>query len=85
MDRALQDISALEADPFVGHTLSGDLAGVRSLEFSLPGGAYRAVYVALTKDRICLVFMVGPHEGFYARAARRAKGLRRQGILPRRG
>jgi mRNA-degrading endonuclease RelE of RelBE toxin-antitoxin system len=75
----LDEILELEKDPEKGHTLSGCLKGVRSLVYSLPGGAYRAAYYVLTEDRICLVFMVGPHEGFYEKATRRAEALIRLG------
>ena len=53
------------------------MRGVRALEMSLGGVAYRAAYVVLLDKLVCLVFMVGPHEGFYARAERRAKNLRK--------
>ena len=36
--RVIQELLALEDDPVKGHVLRGSLAGVRSLEFSLPGG-----------------------------------------------
>ena len=75
--KALRALLALEQDPYKGHALTGSLRGVRSLEFSLPGGAYRAAYVVLEQERTCLVFLVGPHEGFYHKAERRAEALRR--------
>ena len=74
-EHALRDLISLEQDPFKGHPLSGSLRGVRALEMSLGGVAYRAAYVVLLDKHVCLVFMVGPHEGFYARAERRAKSL----------
>jgi mRNA interferase RelE/StbE len=77
--RATQALLVLEEDPYRGHTLTGTLSGVRSLEFSLPGGAYRAAYVVLEMEQTCLVFMVGPHENFYREAARRYAALRRAG------
>jgi len=46
---------------------------VRSLKFNINGVAYRAAYIVLEKERTCLIFMVGPHEGFYKEAERRAK------------
>jgi hypothetical protein len=52
------------------------------LEFSLRGGgAYRAVYVVLEEERLCLVFLVGPHENIYDRAERRVAALRRSGRI----
>lgn len=69
--RARAALERLTENPSAGHTLTGSLRGVRSLEFSGPGGAYRAAYVV--NDNRCIVFMVGPHKGFYAKAERRAK------------
>jgi mRNA-degrading endonuclease RelE of RelBE toxin-antitoxin system len=76
-DRAVEALLRLKAEPAAGHLLSGDLAGYRSLEFSMPGGAYRAVYYVDDEARSCVVFIVGPHEGIYQRAARRARSLGR--------
>ena len=81
VDRVLKTLNALKQEPLKGHVLRGSLAGVRSLEFSLPGGAHRAVYVVLEEQHVCLVFLVGPHEGIYEKAERRVEGLRRQGTL----
>ncbi|MCO5223394.1 MAG: type II toxin-antitoxin system RelE/ParE family toxin [Thermomicrobiales bacterium] len=65
----------LEKDPNLGHALTGDLAGYRSLDFNLKGsGAYRAIYRADEVDRVILVYMVGPHENIYVRAKRRLQG-----------
>lgn len=73
----LEALARLETEPYRGHALAGSLRGVRSLEFSLPGGAYRAAYVVDSEARACIVFIVGPHEGFYQRAERRAAALER--------
>lgn len=77
-ERATRAVLRLEVDPHLGHTLTGSLRGVRSLEFSMPGGAYRAAYVILLEARTCVVFLVGPHEDFYKRAERRYAALRVQ-------
>ena len=79
----------LKTDPRAGHTLTGALQGARALEFSMPGGQYRAAYVIQEDvpkqddpdetESICLVFMVGPHENFYREAERRLKALRGSG------
>ena len=45
--------------------------------FSLPGGAHRAVYTVLEEEHVCLVFLIGPHEGIYRKAERRFAALRR--------
>ena len=81
LPRVLKAVKALETDPLKGHALKGSLRGVRSLEFSLPGGAHRAAYFVVVDERTCLVFMVGAHEGFYAAAARRYEALVKSGAL----
>ncbi len=73
MTKALQALRQLSTDPHAGHTLAGSLRGVRSLEFSTPGGAYRAAYVISGEE--CIVFLVGSHEGFYKKAERRYEAL----------
>ncbi len=78
-ERATRELRVLQSDPNSGHPLKGSLRGARGLEFSLPGGEYRAVYVALEEEKVCLVFLIGPHEGVYEKAARRLDGLRRSG------
>lgn len=42
--RVIQEILQLEHNPLAGHVSRGKLKGLRSLEFSLPGGECRAVY-----------------------------------------
>lgn len=89
--RATNELMSLETDPYRGHTLTGSLQGARALEFSLPGGQYRAAYVIqenVPKEdnpnethSVCLVFMVGPHENFYREAERRLKALRKIGEI----
>jgi len=75
-DQAVREILKLEHDPHLGHALKGSLRGARALEFNLKGGgAYRAVYSILADDRICLIFLVGPHEGIYKKAERRFAAL----------
>ena len=73
---AVREILALKQNPYLGHQLKGSLLGVRSLEFSLKGVAYRAAYIVREDEKTCLVFIVAPHEGFYQKAARRAKTLK---------
>ena len=75
-EEAVKEILALKQSPYLGHQLKGSLLGVRSLELSLKGVAYRAAYIVREDEKVCLVFMVGPHEGFYQKAARRAKTLK---------
>ena len=79
-DEATRAVLRLADDPFLGHALSGNLKGLRSLEFTLKGsGAHRAVYVVFDVERVCLVFIVGPHENIYRKAERRLASLRHQG------
>lgn len=42
-------------------------------------GAYRAIYAVFDVERVCLVFIVGPHENIYRKAERRLASLRQQG------
>jgi hypothetical protein len=76
--RTSSRIAALQADPLLGHPLTGDLKGARALEFTIGGVAYRAVYVPIPEDRVCVVFLIGAHEGIYRIAQRRYVALRRQ-------
>jgi mRNA-degrading endonuclease RelE of RelBE toxin-antitoxin system len=70
--QAIRELLKLEGDPLLGHTLTGSLRGTRSLEFNLKGsGAFRAVYTVLDNERVCVVFLVGPHENIYKEAQRR--------------
>ncbi len=78
--RVMRVLAQLETEPRKGHTLTGSLKGVRSLDFSLPGGAHRAVYVVNDTERVCLVFLIGSHEGIYKLAERRYEALRRSGL-----
>jgi mRNA-degrading endonuclease RelE of RelBE toxin-antitoxin system len=79
LDKALDAINLLEADPFAGHRLEGTLRDCRSLEFNLKGsGAYRAVYFIREDKTICLVFLIHAHENVYVEAERRLKGARTQ-------
>ncbi len=63
----------------LGHVLQGSLRGVRALEFNRKGGgAYRALYTVVDRDRVCVVFLVGPHENIYKTAKRRWAALRKR-------
>lgn len=62
---AIQEILVLETEPCAGHTLKGKLKGLRSLEFSLPGGACRTIYKIKDDVHICLVVIVAYHENIY--------------------
>ena len=81
-EQATLAILKLEGDPYLGHPLSGSLKGTRSLEFSLKGSSvYRAVYVLADGNRVCLVFIVGPHENISMKAERRVAALKRAGRI----
>ncbi len=76
-DQAVREILKLEENPYLGHVLKGSLGGARALEFNLKGGgAYRAVYTVIEQDMVCIIFIVGAHEGIYKRAERRYAALR---------
>lgn len=72
--RVRATILVLCTNPMRGHSLSGNLASVRALEFKVPGqrAAYRAAYAIDTERQRVVVFAIGPHENFYEMAARRA-------------
>ncbi|MCC6946006.1 MAG: type II toxin-antitoxin system RelE/ParE family toxin [Thermomicrobiales bacterium] len=73
---ALRAILRLENQPELGHSLSGNLRGSRALEFNVKGsGAFRAVYLVDSFRRVCLVYVIGPHEGIYEKAERRANSI----------
>jgi mRNA-degrading endonuclease RelE of RelBE toxin-antitoxin system len=73
--RILAELAVLETDPFAGEAKTGSLKGVRAVAFPLPGGEYRAAYAIHPTEPVCIVFMVGPRENFYSKAARRWEGL----------
>lgn len=79
MKKAAQALAKLKTAPYTGHTLSNKLNGARSLEFSAPGGAYRAAYVVREDLNRCVVFMMGSHENFYQEAERRYEALKKSG------
>lgn len=73
---ALDKLLMLSNDPGQGESLAGNLYPARSLHFTLRGsGQFRAAYVVLEEERVCIVFMVGPRENFYREAERRYKAL----------
>ncbi|MBA3643310.1 MAG: type II toxin-antitoxin system RelE/ParE family toxin [Chloroflexia bacterium] len=77
--QAIRAVLKLENDPMLGHVLQGSLRGVRALEFNLKGGGtYRAVDTIPGSDRVCVVFLVGPHENIYQTAERRWTALRKR-------
>jgi hypothetical protein len=45
-------------------------------------GAYRAAYVVMEDQKRCVVFLVGPHEGFYKKAERRYEALKKREPAP---
>lgn len=59
----------LSQDPTKGKVLRGH-KGLRSLAITTPGGEYRIVYSLKPEDKVVLVILVGPREGFYERLGR---------------
>lgn len=73
---ALRQIAVLESDPYRGEQLSGTLREARSLHFSLRGGGqYRAIYLILDDETVCLVFLVAARENVYDEARRRIQSM----------
>ncbi|GEM_PF-1137027 len=75
--KVLGALQALRTAPYTGHALAGNLKGVRSLEFSLPGGVHWAANVVDGSRIRCLAIAVGPQENFYRLAERRCAAPRR--------
>ena len=76
LPNALQHIMELEVDPYRGEPLKGTLREARSLHFTLKGGGqYRAIYLLLDEDTVCVVFLVASRENVYDEAARRLQTL----------
>lgn len=70
----VQELLELKKDPRKGHSLKQNLQGIWSLEFTIKGGGqYRAAYILIEADKVCLMVAIGPHEGFYDLVVRRAK------------
>jgi mRNA-degrading endonuclease RelE of RelBE toxin-antitoxin system len=61
--------AVLGQNPFKGKTLKG-YSGLRSLAITAPGGEYRIVYTLKPEDKVVLVILVGPREGFYEQPKR---------------
>jgi len=79
---ALEALGTLEIDPMRGHSLDGNLKGVRSLAFTVRGsGQFRAAYMIDDVDVVCIIFIVGPHQNFYRQAAKRLDNLNNSGEL----
>lgn len=63
----------IKQNPRQAETLSHDLKGLWSYHFSYKGTSYRIVYEIYPKDRVVLVIMIGPREGFYEALQRRIR------------
>lgn len=61
----------IKQDPYQAESLSHDLKGLWSYHFSYKGTQYRIVYEIYPADRLVLVLMIGPREGFYEALRRR--------------
>lgn len=73
----VQELLALKEDPQKGHPLKQNLQGIQALDFTIKGsGQFRAAYIVLEADKVCLIVAIGPHENFYDLVARRAKLLK---------
>ena len=73
-DEIVRRLLELEKNPNKGHDLSGNLQGVKSLEFNIKGsGQYRAGYVVQENEKICSIVAIGTHENFYEFLSKRVK------------
>ena len=61
--------AVLSQSPFKGKALKG-YRDLRSLAITAPGGEYRIVYALKPEDKVVLVILVGPREGFYEQLKR---------------
>lgn len=61
----------LQANPRLGKSLTGVLAGLSSYAITFPGAQYRIAYRVLEADQVVFVFMVGKRGGFYDRLKQR--------------
>ncbi|MGB9663226.1 MAG: type II toxin-antitoxin system RelE family toxin [Moorellaceae bacterium] len=59
----------LSQHPTKGKILRGHKS-LRSLAVTTPGGEYRIVYSLKPEDKVVLVILVGPREGFYEQLGR---------------
>lgn len=76
LSRVYAELNKLKVDPSLGESLSGELAGARSLHFTLRGsGQHRAAYFCITADNTVLVFAIGSRENFYREARRRISSI----------
>ena len=74
---ALGELVALESAPQLGQMLTGQLSEVRSLHWRVGKTDYRAAYVVLAAERVCLVFLIGSRENFYRDAGRRWEAVKK--------
>jgi len=76
--KAIDEILKLGSEPLSGRPLKGSLKPARRITSALSGGWYRAAYLHLPNEAVCIVFMIGPRGGFYEKAASRFRALRKQ-------
>ena len=77
-DLAVNKILNLEENPSKkGSALKGNLRGLYSYKFNLPGsGQYRAIYYLKNKESICLLILVASRENIYQKAQRRYESIK---------
>jgi len=64
-------IPAILANPSLGETLLGDLAGTRSYHCKIANLQFRIAYVVSEEEMKVFVLMIGKREGFYTLLKRR--------------
>ena len=77
-DLAVDKLLKLEENPAKkGSALKGNLKGLYSYKFNLPGsGQYRAIYYLKNKKSICLLILVASRENIYQEAQRRYESIK---------
>lgn len=71
----LKELQALHSNPLVGHELSGQFRGYRSLKLYVKGsGEYRALYSVDEAASLIIVHWISTRENFYEEAERHLFG-----------
>jgi mRNA-degrading endonuclease RelE of RelBE toxin-antitoxin system len=65
-DAVEKGFAILAQNPFRGEALRG-YSNLRSLPVTTSGGEYRVVYTIKPEEKVVLVILIGPREGFYER------------------
>ncbi|ADQ14059.1 type II toxin-antitoxin system RelE family toxin [Halanaerobium hydrogeniformans] len=79
---AINQIISLENNPVKkSKSLSGILKGLRSFQFTLADGQYRAIFKILEDNKVYLLIIIGSRQNIYLEAKRRVKSLKKQVLI----